>query len=553
MDTRTRVVLGWHMHQPDYRDPDTGEYRLPWTYLHAIKDYTDMAAHLEEQPGARAVVNFTPVLLEQLEDYASQISAYFFSGQPLRDPMLRALAAERFPESPDHRRELVAWCLRANRERLISAFPPFLALAQRADELLSDRHAVPDELFLGDLLTWYHLAWMGETIKRSSLLVRELLAQTHAYRPDQRRELVRMIGMLISDVIPRYRRLAETGRIELSMTPFGHPIVPLLLDFASARDAVPDLAIPQESYPNGRARAHWHFDEGLRVFERIFGCRPRGCWPSEGAISEATLTVLQEFGFSWLASGAAVLEHSEPGASLARAYRLKGESCACFFRNDQLSDRIGFQYASWHGDDAVANLVCALESSARSDPQSVITLFLDGENAWEYYPANGFYFLSGLYRTLADHPLLKLTTFSEALDDGITVEPLNRLVAGSWVYGTLSTWMGSIDKNKGWELLIAAKKTFDRALENGRMNPVAYQNALRRLAACESSDWFWWLGDYNPGMAVADFENLYRKHLTALYRHLGEPPALELSSVLSQGRGQPSAGGVMRPSFDVVG
>ncbi len=197
MDTRTRVVLGWHMHQPDYRDPDTGEYRLPWTYLHAIKDYTDMAAHLEEQPGARAVVNFTPVLLEQLEDYASQISAYFFSGQPLRDPMLRALAAERFPESPDHRRELVAWCLRANRERLISAFPPFLALAQRADELLSDRHAVPDELFLGDLLTWYHLAWMGETIKRSSLLVRELLAQTHAFRPDQRRELVRMIVMLI--------------------------------------------------------------------------------------------------------------------------------------------------------------------------------------------------------------------------------------------------------------------------------------------------------------------------------------------------------------------
>ncbi|MHB1764628.1 MAG: glycoside hydrolase [Gammaproteobacteria bacterium] len=547
-----RVVLGWHMHQPDYRDPDSGEYRLPWTYLHAIKDYTDIAAHLEGQPAARAVVNFTPVLLEQIEDYANQIQAYFFSGQPLRDPMLRALASEKFPESPLHRRELAAWALRANRERLIGAYPAYLALAERADTLLADPQAVPDEAFLADLLTWYHLAWMGETVKRKCVFVQELLHQQHAYHASQRRELVRKIGKLIGNVIPRYSRLANAGQVELSMTPYGHPIVPLLIDFDSAREAQPDLLLPEESYPGGVARARWHFEAGLKVFERVFGRCPHGCWPSEGAVSEATLELLNEYGFRWTASGAAVLGHSDSGASLAAAYRLNGEGCTCFFRNDELSDRIGFQYANWHGDDAVANLVNTLESHARTNTENIVTIFLDGENAWEYYPANGFYFLDGLYRALSDHPLLKLTTFSEALEGGVPIRVLPRLIAGSWVYGTFSTWIGSPDKNKGWALLTAAKKVFDRVLQNGRLNQMAYDDVLRRLALCESSDWFWWLGDYNPQEAVADFEMLFRRHLTALYRYLGESPVPELTSVLSRGYGQPSAGGVMRASVDTV-
>ena len=550
MDTRLRVVLGWHMHQPDYRDPESGEYRLPWTYLHAIKDYTDMAAHLESESGARAVVNFTPVLLEQVEDYANQIHAYFFTGQPLRDPLLRALAAERFPESPRHRRELMAWALRANRERLVAAYPAYFAIAQRADAQLADPTAVPDEAFLADLLTWYHLAWVGETLKRSSAFVKGLISQQSGYEPRQRREFVREMGIWIADVIPRYRRLADAGRIELSMTPYSHPIVPLLIDFRSAREAMPDVPLPETRYPDGLTRAHWHFEEGLKVFERVFSRRPRGCWPSEGALSEATLKLLGEYGFDWTVSGAAVLGHSDPGAPLTAAYRLGGEGCACFFRNDELSDRIGFQYANWHGDDAVANLVHALESLAPTDPGGIVTIFLDGENAWESYPANGYYFLEGLYRALSHHPLLKLTTFSEALDEGLPVRTLPRLVAGSWVYGTFSTWLGSPDKNKGWELLSRAKAAFDAVLRDRHLTPPAHADVLRRLAICESSDWFWWLGDYNPQEAVSDFEKLFRRHLTALYRYLGESPTPELAHVLSRGQGQPEGGGVMRQSVE---
>lgn len=553
MDSRLRVVLGWHMHQPDYRDPDSGEYRLPWTYLHAIKDYTDMAAHLEHHPGARAVVNFTPVLLEQIEDYARRIKDFFFSGQPLHDPLLRALASEKFPESAHHRRELVMACLKANRGRLIQPYPAYAGLVERAETLLADPQAVPDECFLADLLTWYHLSWMGESVKRTRRIVQDLLAQERGYQSVQRRELVREIGELVGEVIPRYRTLAEEGRIELSMTPYAHPIIPLLLDFASAREAMPEVELPEGSYPGGRERAHWHFEEGLRIFERVFGRRPQGCWPSEGAVSEETLKLLGEYGFQWTASGWAVLGHSAPEAPVASAYRLRGEGCALFFRNDELSDRIGFQYGGWHGDDAVANLVAALESSAGEDPGQIVTLFLDGENAWEYYPANGYYFLDGLYRALADHPRIRLTTFSEALAEGLPTRTLTHLVAGSWVYGTFSTWIGSPDKNKGWALLAGAKALTDRVFQEHRLHPAAAADVLHRLAICESSDWFWWLGDYNPEGAVSDFEKLFRRHLSALYRSLGETPIPELSTPLSFGRGDPAGGGVMRASVDSLG
>ena len=88
------LVLCWHMHQPYYRKGLEGEYRLPWVYLHGIKDYADMAAHLENNPQMRAVVNFAPILLEQLQDYATQLRRYLEDGAPMLDPLLNTLAGE---------------------------------------------------------------------------------------------------------------------------------------------------------------------------------------------------------------------------------------------------------------------------------------------------------------------------------------------------------------------------------------------------------------------------------------------------------------------------
>ena len=557
-----RVVLCWHMHQPQYQDPVSENYQLPWTYLHAIKDYVDMAAHLAAVPEARAVVNFAPVLLEQLADYAVQIRNHLSDGGPIHDPLLAALDSPAPPSGNDERLALVRDCVRANRRHVIERFPEYHRLARMVDWLEDDPAAMMylDDQFIADILTWYHLAWMGETVRREDPRVRGLQEKGAGFTVEDRRHLLSIIGELLEGLPERYRNLAQDGRVELSMTPYAHPIAPLLLDFASARESLPESPLPEaDGYPGGEERVRWHIERGQAVFRDHFGFVPRGCWPAEGAVSEATLRVLSEHGFAWAATGEGVLGHSlgkayakygsEAAASLCHPYTVGGSETASFFRDDELSDLIGFQYSDWHADDAVANLVHKLEKirKATADhPDPVVPIILDGENAWEHYPQNGYHFLQGLYQRLADHPGIQMTTFSEAMDAGVAVNQLSGLVAGSWVFGTLSTWIGDKDKNRGWDMLVEAKKAYDRAVEGG-LSGEALDAATEQLAICEGSDWFWWFGDYNPADVVRDFERLYRLHLSRLYRLIGAEPPEYLAHTFAHGSGQPDHGGVMRP------
>jgi len=561
-DPNLKVVLCWHMHQPDYRGPEHGDFQLPWVYLHGTKDYLDMVAHLEINPDARAVVNFAPVLLEQLDDYGQQIQAWLEKGTLIRDPLLAALAGPGLPVDLESRKELVRDCRRANEKHLIKRFPTFQRLVDIAG--LIDEHGESvmylNDQYLADLLVWYHLAWMGEHERVNDLRIKSLEMKRIGYDSDDRRRLVEAIGDIISGLIGRYRRLAEEGRIELSVTPYAHPIVPLLLELHSAREAMPEVTLPEAtSYPGGDSRARWHIRKGIEVFRKHFGIQPRGCWPSEGAVSSETLRLLEEEGFEWAASGQQVLHNSltafSGGDSLGEhwvhmPYRLGEGKLNCFFRDDGLSDLIGFTYADWHGDDAVGNLIQHLETIADATqdiPNRVVSIIMDGENAWEYYPRNGCYFLTALYERLAQHPTLDLTTFSEVLDQQTKAAPaLTELVAGSWVYGTFSTWLGDQDKNRAWDMLVTAKQAYDRVMEIGQLDDKQRELASMQLARCEGSDWFWWFGDYNPGDTVSDFERLYRLHLTHLYKLLGEEPPEYLSKVFAHGSGDPALGGVMR-------
>ena len=557
---RLPVVLLWHMHQPQYRDALTGQYVLPWTYLHAIKDYIDMAAHLEAQPNARAVVNFTPVLIEQLEELSQRIAAHLQSDAPLPDPVLGLLSLTPVPQVAAERLELMKACLRAQRKNLIERFGPYLELATIAETLaLPERVMYASDQLIHDLAVWYHLAWVGETVRRTDARVVALTAQGRGFTDSQRRELLTLIGELVASVVPRFRKLCESGQCELSVTPYGHPIVPLLLDFQSAREAVPGMALPRSPrYPGGAERARWHITEGLRVFKEAFGTTPVGCWPSEGAISRGTLQLLEQAGFKWVASSANVLGASLRVAGAAdnddpmsynRPYALPDSKLQCYFRDDTLSDRIGFNYSTWHGDDAAQNFAHELGQLARDysgTPGHVVLIALDGENAWEYYPFNGYYFLHALYESLANHPLLELTTLADCATRGLQPLPLQKVVTGSWVHGTLATWMGDSSKNAAWDLLCDAKLVFDRVMQEGRLDEARRVAVERQLALCESSDWFWWFGDYNPAEAVSQFDRLYRRQLVNLYRLLGVSVPEILGHPISVGRGAPEAGGVMR-------
>lgn len=562
VDAALKVVILWHMHQPNYYDPGSDRYCLPWTYLHATKDYVDMVALLETNPAARVVVNFAPILLEQIQDYTRQLRDWHASKQPFKDPLLAALAATVMPASDHDRLAIAHQCVRVNHEHMVKPFADYARLVKLVQQLEEEPQLFMylGDQFLIDILVWYHLAWLGETVHQADLRVSRLVKKGCGYNLEDRHELLTIISELISNVLDRYRTLAGRGQIELAMNPYAHPIMPLLLDMQSGREAWPGVTLPAEGqYPGGEDRARWHMQHGIKVFEQCFGRRPMGCWPSEGGLSTATVNLFDEYGMRWSASGESVLRNSlqhvgrmpeiEHDQAVFRPYRVNGSDCACFFRDDGLSDLIGFTYSDWHGDDAARNLVQQLEHialHATKRSERVVSIILDGENAWEHYPHNGYYFLKSLYEGIAAHPLLDMTTFSDVVDSGVPASELDSLVAGSWVYGTFSTWIGDRDKNRGWDMLIQAKRCFDEVVASGKLDKKQLAAAEQQLAVCEGSDWFWWFGDYNPTETVSDFEHLFRTHLARLYNLLGQIPPHSLSMEVSHGSGAPEHGGAMR-------
>jgi alpha-amylase/alpha-mannosidase (GH57 family) len=554
---RLRVVLLWHMHQPQYREPLGGEYLAPWTYLHGIKDYSDMAAHLENQPGAAAVVNFSPALLEQLEDYRTQLEGFLAGRGGLRDPLLAALGEAALPVDAAARRALTRSCLMLQRQRMVEPFPPFRLLVEMAEWVLARPAAAEyvDAQLLADLLVWYHLAWLGETVRRGDPRAIELMEKARGYTPDDRRKLLTLIHDALQGIVPRYRALADDSRIELSMNPYAHPILPLLLDFKSAREVHAELPLPAaDRYPDGAVRARWHLEHGKQVFQESFDRMPTGCWPSEGAVSTAAVSLLGENGLRWAATGQRVLLNSlgvesAPSDAIHRPYRLDDSEVTLFFRDDELSDLIGFRYKDWHADDAVADLVTRLAEIAEMEaqPGRVVTIALDGENAWEHYPNNGYFLLPALYRALSQDARFELTTFERCMDGAAVPRRLPRLTAGSWVYGDLTTWIGHSDKNRAWDMLVDAANACRAALGSKRFDAASIERIERQLAVCEGSDWFWWPGDYNPEAAVTQFEQLYRLQLSGLYHLIGQAPPDYLGTPFSHGKAE-AHGGVMRPA-----
>jgi alpha-amylase/alpha-mannosidase (GH57 family) len=560
------LVFLWHMHQPDYRDYASGDFVLPWTYLHAIKDYTDMAYHLERHPKVHAVVNFVPILLDQLEDYTDQ----FATGQ-LRDPLLRLLAHENLYELSEEERQLVLdACFRSNHTKMIAPYPAYKRLFDLFNLLQADGEAALSYLsgqYMADLLTWYHLVWCGEGVRREYELVVRLMSKAESFTPEDRQQLLALIGGLVEGIIPRYRKLSESGQIEISATPHYHPLAPLLIDFASTRDAMPDAPLPHAiRYPAGKIRVASHIAKAKKSHAARFGSEPTGMWPAEGSISNSMLGVLAEGGCHWTASGEGVLanslalhQHSPTDRAhyLYRPYRLNSgaEGLTCFFRDDKLSDLIGFEYSRWHGKDAAHHFIGQIEAIAQHAPDGeipVVSVILDGENAWEYYAYNGFYFLDELYSALETHNNINTSTFrdylklEETTPDRVQAHSLPGVAAGSWVYGNFSTWIGCKDKNHAWDLLCAAKQSYDLVMSGGRLSKAEQNAAEKQLSSCESSDWFWWFGDYNPSHSVASFDRLFRHNLMELYHLLKLPPPINLMEPISHGGGSPETGGAMR-------
>lgn len=564
---KLKFVLVWHMHQPHYREGDDGSYRLPWVYLHALKDYTDMAAHFENEPAMRGVVNFAPTLLEQLDDYASQLDASVHQGKITSDELINLLAGHTdIPDDVSRRLKIISDCQRCYAPQMIAPHAGFSELITQ----LGDSPTTPatslvatlDKQYFVDLLMWYHLSWLGESLK-SHPIARSLMEKQRYFSADDQLLLVSLMNEAMQNLIPRYRALAERGQIEISMTPYAHPILPLLNDFENMRCAQANAPRPNAShYPDGLARNHWHMRHGLTIHQHYFGTAPTGIWLSEGGISDDVIDMLAEYDIRWSASGQGVWANTCHQSAIDEAvihnkkalfspFKLEDSDTKIFFRDDGLSDFIGFEYSQWDVQDAVDNFAQNLENIhgflGETADEHVVSIILDGENAWEYYPDNGSHFLSKLYAKLANNPLIEATTFTDVCDNPqIKTLTVNKLCAGSWVYGSFSTWIGQEDKNRAWDYLVAAKLSYDRVIASAKLSVETQDKASKQLAICEGSDWFWWFGDYNSSDSVRDFDHLFRSQLILLYEIMGETIPDYLYQPISVGGGNAENAGTMQ-------
>jgi len=543
-----RLALLWHMHQPLYREPETGEYLMPWVRLHATRAYYDMAWMLERHPGVRCTVNFTPVLLEQLEDYVGGVA---------RDRLLDLTARPAADLTPEERQAVLRQFFMVNWETNIRPLPRYWELLHRRGRDLRSVELPRvakgfTEQELTDLQVLFNLAWVGFGGLADDQGLRALRAKGHGYDQDDVAYLLSAQQRLLEQVVPRWKALAERGQVELSTTPYHHPILPLLCDSDAARRALPGLELPPRFHHPEDAR--WHVRQAMVSHARRFGAPPGGMWPAEGSVSPEALEVLASEGVGWACSDEGVLLHSLPPdatrlRSLYRPWRFTtgaGE-LRMLFRDRPLSDLVGFTYARAGARDAALDFharVAAVGDAWERDGQPgapTVGVFLDGENAWEHYQGSGHDFLDAFYGVLEQSDAVTTVTVGEAVADP-EGPPVARIHSGSWIEASYRIWIGHAEDRVGWTALGKARDAVAAAEKAGTADPGRLARARQHLYAAEGSDWFWWYGDDFATEQGAEFDALFRGHVVQAALLAGAtPPAEALEPIKKVSGAAPSA------------
>lgn len=539
------VAFVWHMHQPYYKDAVTGLYGLPWVRLHAAKDYVHMGEVLARYPRVHQTFNFVPSLLEQLQEYADGIAV---------DRHLELSLASQL--SSEDKSWMLAHFFSINWDRFIHRYPRYWRLLQVRNQIVDSSQVAEDADLLSDqywrdVAVWFNLAWIDPTTIRNDPELAALVDRGRNFTRDDADLVSRRHRELCGQVVPLFRRLAASGQVELTTTPYYHPILPLLVDTRAAQAASPGLPLPSILFAHPEDAVE-QLERAVSFHETTFGQRPAGLWPSEGAISPAAVDLVARFpSFRWLATDEGILArslgrsfdrdgygHLHDPRPLYQPYWIGKTGLAAVFRDQVLSDRIGFVYQHWDSRDAAADLVHRLERMAslvEGDPQPyLVAIILDGENCWESYPNNGEDFLNHLYSALSEHPRLRTVTVGEYLSQHPPRASLVNIATGSWIGANVETWIGEREQNDAWEYLaLARSRVVAWQRENPDADPGAIARVWREVYVAEGSDWFWWYYSRNRFGQEDTFDAQYRLHLGNIYRLMGlRPPAWIERSIL---------------------
>ncbi len=516
----------WHMHQPFYKDLVTGQYNLPWTRLHALKDYYGMVHVLEEFPKVHQTFNLVPSMMVQVAEYAAGNA---------RDPFLDC-AAKPAESLTDADRDLILdHFFHANPERMIHRFSRYGQLYEarcaQKDSALAKSAFAPQEF--RDLQVLSQIAWFDEDFLENDAGVRDLIRKGRDFNLADQALMLEKQKQILGLVIPAYHNAAQSGQIEISTTPYYHPILPLLCDSDIAQVSHPGVSLPRRfRYPKDAAR---QLRMARDYISSEFASTSVGLWPSEGSVSDEVFRLAAEAGFQWAATDSGVLDRTLERASgvegLYRPYRWnqKDHEIRVIFRDHFLSDLIGFVYSRMEAREAAQDFLARIRENCRSmlsrGRDALVPIILDGENAWEYYDHNGRPFLRELYQRISDASDMSALTVSEALGR-IDPDPLDHIFPGSWISANFDVWIGAGEDNQAWESLLAAREAFDTAQG---VTEEKLTLAFEELLIAEGSDWCWWYGPEHDSPERPDFDRLYRSHLANVYRALGQNPPENLS------------------------
>lgn len=502
----------WHMHQPYYRDIASGDIELPWVRLHGIKDYLDMVKILGYYPNIRQTFNLVPSLIEQIDAYV----------QGSQDKYQKISYKKAVDLSVEEKKFILERFFSINLGNVISIYPRYYQLYLKKEA--GKEFFTQDYL---DLQVWFNLAWFDHYFKVNLPELSSLINKARNFSEEDKITALNKQIDILKEIIPAYKEFQDRNQIEVIVSPYYHPITPLLCDTDIAKESNPEtpLISPAFRYPDD---AISHINQAVKIYQDKFGRPPEGMWPSEEAVSEEIIPLIADAGIKWIVTDEAILFKSlrkkRNAQSLYRPYLLKRgrRNLSVLFRDRNLSDLIGFVYYNWDTWKAAEDFIAHLHTIAKADNKDkYVVIAMDGENAWEYYRNDGWDFLAKLYKALNDDPLIKSVTVSEYLKKNPPRDNIRKLASGSWIYGNFNKWIGQKEKNTAWEYLLKAREELKEfSLADGRDNIASdIGRAWKQMLICEGSDWFWWYGDNN-----SDFDDLYRKHLVNFYRFLNKEP-----------------------------
>ncbi len=529
----------WHQHQPLYYKDDNGVYTRPWVRVHATKDYYDMASVVAEYPDVHVTFNLTPVLIRQLDDFAAGAKDVYW--------VLAEKPAAELTEAD--KRFILARFFDANWDKIIARYPRYKELLDKRagsnDEQISAALVSFSEQDFRDLQVWFNLAWFDPDFLAQDPL-KSLVEKGSNFSEEDKSVLFAEAVRIIQETIPLHKQLQDAGQIEVITTPYAHPILPLIFDSNLALVGNPAAEMPDKpfSYPFDAVA---HLDRSVEIYTEKFGQAPRGLWPGEGSVAQEIVPLVANAGYQWMATGEPVLAQSlgigsftrdpkdtvQEADLLYRPYYVESQSgkrVAVFFRDWTISDKLGFTYSGVPGETAAKDLIQRLENiRARlkeegAEGPHIVSIILDGENAWEHYPNDGKEFFHSLYGLLSESSTLQTITPSEYLARFPEQRKLDNLFPGAWFSPNYDTWIGESEERLGWEYLERVRfdlQKYEKGIRPSTPEKVA--RALDFMYLAEGSDWFWWYGTDQDSGQDSYFDEGYRALLASVYTALGEP------------------------------